>query len=301
MEISMKLGEKQTLTVVKIVDFGVYLSEPGKKAAEAGQRSPAAASCDAARVLLPKKQVPEGTRIGDSLCVFLYRDSEDRPIATMREPLLVIGGIAALKVVAVSRVGAFLDWGLEKDLFLPYKEQLSKVSKGEEILVTLYVDKSGRLCATMRGLYRLLATDSPYGAGDAVRGRVYEFSKNFGTFVAVDDRYSAMLPLHEDTASLRIGDLISATVSNVKEDGKLDLTLRRKAYLEMDDDAETVLQLIKKYHGELPFNDKASPELIRREAHMSKSAFKRAVGRLYKEHRIEIKEQSLKLLPDSPR
>ncbi len=274
----MKFGEKQTLTVVKIVDFGVYLAD----------------SKEEARVLLPAKQVPKGTRVGDRLEVFLYRDSNDRPVATTRTPRLTVGGIAPLKVVQVAKIGAFLDWGLEKDLFLPYKEQLRKVKEGDEILVTLYVDRSERLCATMRGLYPLLSTASPYRAGDTVTGRVYEFSRNFGSFVAVDDRYSAMIPLHEDTSSLRIGDVITATVSNVKEDGKLDLTFRKKAYLQMDADAETVLSLIEHYGGELPFNDKASPEVIMREAHMSKNAFKRAVGRLYKERKIAFAGQGIR-------
>ncbi len=275
----MKLGETQTLTVVKAVDFGVYLSEqPG----------------DDTRVLLPAAEVPDGIRVGDSLNVFLYRDSEERPVATTRQPPLTVGGVAPLTVAEVGRYGAFLDWGLPKDLFLPYREQLRKVKAGDEILVTLYVDKSGRLCASMRGLYALLGTGSPYRPGDTVRGRVYEFSKNFGTFVAVDDKYSAMIPLHEDTSSFQIGDVICATVRNVKEDGKLDLTTRKRAYLQIDDDALAVLKLIERYHGELPFNDKAPSELIQKEAHMSKNAFKRAVGHLYKEQEIEITEKGIK-------
>ncbi len=275
----MKFGEKQTLTVVKEADFGVYLAER---------------SDDRDRVLLPAKQVPDGTHVGDRLEVFLYRDSEDRPIATTREPSLTVGGLAALRVAQVTKVGAFLDWGLEKDLFLPYKEQLRKVSAGDEILVTMYVDKSGRLCASMRGLYSLLSTVSPYRPGDNVTGRVYEFSGNFGTFVAVDDKYSAMIPLYEDTSSLRIGSVISAAVSNVKEHGKLDLTFRKKAYEQMDADAETVMHLIEKYGGELPFDDKADPEVIRREAHMSKNAFKRAVGHLYKERLVEFTDRGIR-------
>ncbi len=277
----MKLGEKQTLTVDKIVDFGVYLTDaPGSEA----------------HVLLPAKQVPRGTRVWDRLEVFLYRDSDDRLIATTREPKLVVGSVAPLRVAQVTNVGAFLDWGLEKDLLLPYREQLRKVSAGDEILVTLYVDRSERLCASMRRLYALLDTGSPYRAGDTVSGRVYEFSRNFGTFVAVDDRYSAMIPLHEDTSSLRIGDVIRATVSNVKEDGKLDLTFRKKAWEQISGDAEAVMALIEKYGGELPFNDKAAPEVIMREAHMSKNAFKRAVGHLYKERMIEITDHSIRAL-----
>ncbi len=276
----MKLGEKQTLTVVKTVDFGVYLAEHQD---------------DTARVLLPAGQVPEGTKLHDRLEVFLYKDSKDRPIATTREPKLTLGGVALLQVVQVTSVGAFLDWGLEKDLLLPYREQLRRVREGDEVLVTLYIDKSNRLCATMEGLYHLLSTDSPYQKGDTVTGRIYEFSSNFGTFVAVDDKYSALIPPFENTSSLKIGDTVQARVTNVKQDGKLDLTIREKAYVQMNTDAEAVLQLISEYGGVLPFNDKASPEIIKREAHMSKNAFKRAVGHLYKERLIEFTEKGIRL------
>lgn len=275
----MKLGEKQVLTVVKTVDFGVYLAE---------------SQDSESRVLLPAKQVPEGTKLHDKLEVFLYKDSKDRLIATTKEPLLTLGGFAVLKVAQVTKVGAFLDWGLEKDLLLPYKEQLRKVKEGEEVLVTLYIDKSNRLCATMEGLYHLLSTDSPYQKGDTVKGRVYEFSDNFGTFVAVDDKYSARIPDFEDHSHLKIGDIIEANVTKVKPDGKLDLTIRQKAYIQMDSDAKIVLQIIDEFGGVLPFNDKVSPEIIKREMHMSKNAFKRAVGHLYKQHLIEFTEKGIR-------
>lgn len=198
----------------------------------------------------------------------------------------------------MGKIGAFLDWGLEKDLFLPYKEMTARVNAGDEILVTLYIDKSRRLCASMKGIYELLYTNSPYRREDTVEGRVYEFSDNFGAFVAVDDKYSARIPVHEDYSFLKIGDIISAKVANVKEDGKLDLTLRDKAYLQMDEDAEKVMAVIEEFAGALPFNDKASPEVIKRETGLSKAAFKRAVGRLYKERRIEITEKSIRKLRD---
>ncbi len=290
----MKLGEKQTLYVINEVDFGVYLAEHPEHRTQTIPHGKQGS--DEACVLLPAKQVPEGIRIGDPLVVFLYRDSDDRLIATTREPRLTVGSVAPLSVVQVTRIGAFLDWGLEKDLLLPFKEQLRKVSEGDEILVTLYVDKSGRLCATMRGLYTLLATGSPYRTGDIVTGRIYEFGRDFGTFVAVDDRYSAMIPRHEDTSALKIGDVISATVTNIKEDGKIDLTIREKSYLQTDTDAGEIMKLIERHNGTLPFNDKASPEVIMREAHMSKKAFKRAVGRLYRDRRIEITESGIRRL-----
>ncbi len=274
----MRLGEKQELIVVKKVEFGIYLAEH---------------EGDETRVLLPAKQVPEGTQVGDVLEVFLYRDSKDRMISTTQKPKLTMGEARPLKVVSVQRIGAFLDWGLEKDLFLPYKEQITKVQENDEIMVRLYLDKSRRLCASMKGVYDLLRTDSPYGPGDMVHGRVYEFSGNFGTFVAVDNCFSALIPSHEDHSSLRIGDVVEARVTGVKQDGKLDLTLREKAYMQMDKDAVYVMELIEKHGGALPFNDKASPEVIMEEARMSKNAFKRAVGHLYKERKIKITSEGI--------
>ena len=275
-----RLGEYQNLKVIKKTDFGVYLAEE-ENAKE--------------RVLLPIKQVPKDISLGAELDVFLYRDSKDRMIATTNKPLVTVGTLAVLSVKEVSKIGAFLDWGLEKDLFLPYHEMTTRLKEKDEILVTAYVDKSGRLCATMKKLYALLRQDAPYQAGDEVTGRIYEFGHDFGTFVAVDDCYSAMIPRHEDCKNYRIGDVIAARITNVKEDGKLDLTLRKTAYLQMDEDAKKVLEIIESYAGVLPFTDKASSEVILRETGLSKNAFKRAVGRLYKERKIEITASAIRL------
>lgn len=276
-----RLGEKQSLAVAKKVEFGFYLTEEGT--AEP-------------RVLLPKKEAPEGLNVGERITVFLYRDSKDRVIATTIEPKLVMGEFAALRVSSVQHIGAFLDWGLQKDLFLPYKEQTARVWEGDCVLARLYLDKSSRLCASMRGLYEMLRTDTPYREGTQVTGRVYEFSDNFGAFVAVDDCYSALIPAHEDHSGLRIGQEIQARIVEIKPDGKMTLTMREKAYLQMNEDAERVLHVIEEYAGVLPFNDKASPEIIMREMKMSKGAFKRAVGHLYKERRIEITEHGIRLV-----
>lgn len=275
----IRLGENQELVMVKRVDFGIYLAEDSQSET---------------RVLLPAKQVPKDIEIGDQIEVFVYKDSKDRMISTTQKPKLKLGEFAPLTVVSVQKIGAFLDWGLEKDLFLPYKEQIGKVQEKDQVLVRLYIDKSKRLCASMKQLYEMMELDSPYQRGDMVNGRVYEFSENFGAFVAVDDRYSALIPRHEDHSFLRIGDCIEARVTGVKPDGKLDLTLRQKAYMQMDQDAKRLLEILEEYAGVLPFNDKASPEIIMRETKMSKNAFKRAVGRLYKEHQIEITEKSIR-------
>lgn len=280
----IEVGKKQLLTVVKKVDFGVYLSDSLDKEAQD----------PADRVLLPIKQVPEETEVADSLSVFIYRDSEDRLIATTREPMLQVGGLAVLTVKQVGRIGAFLDWGLEKDLFLPFKEQTYKVKPGDECLVGLYIDKSQRLCATMK-VYEYLTSDSPYQKDDQVEGIVYEVSDNFGAFVAVDGKYSALVPKREAPKSLRPGMKIHARVTEVKPDGKLNLSVREKAFIQMDKDALLVLARLEEKGGVLPFNDKADAEVIRAEFDLSKNAFKRAVGHLYKERKIEIRKDSIVL------
>ena len=274
----MQLGKTQPLRIVKKVDFGVYLAE------EEDQEN---------RVLLPVKQVPEGAKTGDELEVFLYKDSKDRLIATTAEPYITLGKVARLKVKEVTKNGAFLDWGLEKDLFLPFKQQTKKVKAGDECLVGLYTDKSDRLCATMN-VYEYLSQESPYQKDDRVKGTVYEISENFGAFVAVDDKYSGLIPKREFFGQARIGDVVEARVTRVKEDGKLDLSLREKTYLQIEKDAEQVLKVIDEFAGVLPFTDKAAPEVISRELSMSKNAFKKAVGHLLKEGRIEIGEKCIR-------
>ena len=273
----MRLGEKQVLTVVKTVDFGVYLGS------------------DEERVLLPKKQVPEGIEVGDPVEVFLYKDSSDRMIATTKEPKITLGELAVLEVADVGRIGAFLDWGLEKDLLLPFKEQTVKVEKGDRCLVSLYVDKSGRLCATMK-VYPLLQTDSPYKKNDMVRGTVYGISREFGVFVAVDDRYSALIPRREVYGRMFSGQQVEARVADVKADGKLDLSVRGRIPEQMDADAQQIMERIEKNGGCLPFTDKADPERIKMEFGMSKAAFKRAVGRLLKQGKVTIDENQGKIL-----
>ena len=275
----IELGKKQTLTVVKTVDFGVYLAEKDDKE---GKDS----------VLLPAKQVPAGTKAGDELTVFIYKDSKDRLIATTKEPMLQVGQTAVLKVSQVTRIGAFLNWGLEKDLLLPYHEQTTRMQEGKDVLVALYIDKSQRLCATMK-VYHYLSTRTPYVVGDQVKGRVYEISGNFGVFVAVDDKYSALIPAREAAGKYRPGEILDLRVTEVKEDGKMNVTDRQKAYLQIEEDAESVLSVIDEFAGVLPFDDKASPEVIKREFGLSKNAFKRAIGHLLKEGKIEIKERRI--------
>ncbi len=276
----MIFGKKQTLVMIKRVEFGIYLAETMKDAEN--------------KVLLPKKQVPADMEVGDPIDVFLYKDSNDRPIATVKEPKLTLGQTARLRVVSVGKVGAFLDWGLEKDLFLPYREQTTQVKAGDEVIAALYLDKSERLCATMK-VYPYLQKESPYQKDDVVTGMVYEISHNFGAFVAVDDKYSALIPKKELYGELHVLQQISARVTGVKEDGKLDLGIRQKAHLQMNEDADKVLSLLREKKGFLPLHDKSSPEQIRETIGMSKNEFKRAIGHLYKEHLIMLESDGIRL------
>lgn len=276
MALADNLGKKVRLMIVKEVEFGVYLGNKEEK------------------VLLPKKQVPRDLEAGDPVEVFLYKDSSDRLIATTNEPKITLGELAVLKVADVGKIGAFLDWGLEKDLLLPFREQTAKVRKGDEVLAALYVDKSGRLCATMK-VYEKLRQDAPYQKDDQVEGIVYDTSDNFGVFVAVDDCYSALIPKREAFGNLRVGERVHGRVIKVREDGKLDLAVREKAFLQMDADAQMIMERLEASGGKLPFTDKADPELIKRELGLSKNAFKRAVGRLLKSGKIEIREKSIEI------
>lgn len=267
------------LTIVKKVDFGVYLA----KEQEADPEE---------KVLLPRKEVPENAQPGDEIEVFLYRDSKDRMIATVRQPKLSLGEVAVLRVKENGKMGAFLDWGLEKDLLLPFREQVRKVRPGEECLVALYLDKSKRLCATMK-VYHYLRTDSPYEKDQKVTGTLYEISDNFGAFVAVDNCYSALIPKKEPLGNARVGDTVEARVTEVLKDGKLSLSLREKAYIQMNEDAQKLLKLLEEQGGELPVGDKSSPEKIKELTGMSKNEFKRAAGNLYKQRLVQVEEHQL--------
>ncbi len=276
----LELGKYQSLEAVKKTDYGFYFVDPK------GDKNDT--------VLLPTREVPEGTSTGDVLELFIYKDSEDRIIATTTKVPVTIGALAVLNVKEVSPIGAFLDWGLMKDLLLPYKEQTIPVKEGDDILITLYIDKSSRLCATMK-VYDALSTDSTYKKEDTVSGIVYDEIEAFGVFVAVDNKYSAMIPKNELFSSLKIGDTVKARVINVRPDGKLTLSLRDKSYLQMDSDTEMIITRLKACDGFLPYNDASDPEAIKKEFKISKNAFKRAIGRLYKAGTITITDDGIRI------
>ena len=277
----IELGKIQILEVIRLVSVGAYLNSITEKSKE--------------DILLPKSQLPPELETGSEIEVFVYKDSEDRIIATTRKPKLTLGELAVLKVVETTKIGAFLDWGLEKDLLLPFIEQEGEVKKGREYLVTLYVDKSNRLCATMK-IYNLLSAKSPYKNNERVNGIIYSFNHEFGFFVAVDNKYHGLILNKEIYRNLAVGDKVEARIKRVRPDGKLELGLRESAVSEIEGDSQKIMDLLKLRNGKLKINDNSSPEKIKDELGMSKKAFKRAVGRLLKEGAIKTTDEGLEIL-----
>ena len=290
-------GKTQTLRIFRLTPYGAYVGLPGMDPDYA--------------ILLPKKQVPDNAREGEDITVFTYRDSEDRPVATTRKPLVEAGEFAYLRVKAATKIGAFLEWGLEKDLFVPFKEQEEKLEAGREVMVYVYLDKADRLLATTR-IYDHLSP-APKGAfkkNDEAAAAVYRTQQDFGAFAAVFPKgetvetgrayqklYFGLVPKEMVFTKYRVGDTFSGRVIRVREDGKLDLSTRKRAFEQLDADGEVILRKAEEYGGELPFSDNASPEIVKRELGMSRNAFKRALGHLYKERRVEILEDKVRVLP----
>ena len=274
----IELGKIQELKVIRKTSIGAYLNTKDAN--------------DEDDILLPMNQVPRDIELGDEIEVFVYRDSEDRMLATMKKPSITIGELALLRVVDTSRIGAFLDWGLERDLFLPFKEQAYRVEQDGTYLVGLYIDKSSRLCATM-DIYKFLSQESPYKENDRVNGTIYRIREDIGAFVAVSNKYDGLIPNKEFYGEYKCGDSVDVRIKIVREDGKLELSLRKEAYNEIDDDAKKIMDRLILKGGMLRLNDNSQPADIKSELNMSKSAFKRAVGRLFKERKIIITEKGI--------
>ncbi|MBO4289899.1 MAG: S1 RNA-binding domain-containing protein [Lachnospiraceae bacterium] len=272
----IELGKRQDLTVFRKRENGLYIGETEEEA-----------------ILLPASEAGSHD-VGDVLNVFVYKDSEDRLIATAKKMPIELGSAALLPVVQTAQIGAFLDWGLPKNLFLPFKEQRGRIKEGQKVPVILYVDKSGRLAASMK-IYGRLAVNGPYKADDTVTGLIYELKPELGAFVAVDGRYAGFIHRQEIYEKLQVGQTVTARVIKVREDGKLDLTPRKKAYAQMDEDAAKVMECLKSYDGVLPFGEKAEPARIQAELGLSKAAFKRAVGRLLKEGYVITGDEHIRL------
>ena len=263
----IKLGEMQTLVAANIENHGLYLKDPSDP--------------EGVTILLPKKEVPEDIEISDHLEVFVYKDSSDRLVCTTTNPKIKLGEFTMLKVAQVTKIGAFMDWGLIKDLLLPFKEQTVEVKEGESYFVGLYVDKSERLCATMK-IAKLLDNDHDVEVGAKMKGLIYNIHAEIGMFIAVEGKYQGLIPIKEVTKRYHVGSEIEFKVARIREDGRLDLTLHEGGFTQMEQDEETLYNALVANDGFLPVNDRTDKDIINKKLEMSKRAFKRALGRLMK-------------------
>jgi predicted RNA-binding protein (virulence factor B family) len=265
------LGRCNLLRIARIRHSAVYLESKDGQPGE--------------YVALPAGQLPQGAREGDELEVFVYRDAGDSLAATVRKPAAQVGQLAYLKVVETTEAGAYLDWGLDFDLFLPLSEQKYRVRTGRSYLVAVTTGRNGRLIATT-DIYKYLKAAGSYQKNDQVTGTVYSVRKDTGALVAVDNQYYGLIPESELYRDISPGETVQVRVTRVREDGKLDLSPRRLSHQQMEGDAGLILERIRERGGTLPLNDKSSPTDIKLQLNMSKSAFKRAVGRLLKDNLV---------------
>lgn len=274
-----EIGKLNNLRVVKEVEFGVYLD--GENEGE---------------ILLPIKQVPKGTKPGDALDVFIYKDSEDRIIATTEKPLAMVGDFALLRVVAVDRVGAFLDWGLMKDLLVPYREQKRKMEKGRSYVVYIYLDEeSERIAATAKLEKFLDNTKAEYLRDEEVDLLIHSKTE-MGYKAIINNSHSGVLYHNEIFQELHIGQRIKGFVRKIREDEKIDLYLNKQGYENIDEISQNIIFKLKENNNFLPVTDKSNPEIIYLTFSISKKNFKKAIGSLYKNRLIKIETDGIRFI-----
>jgi len=279
---TINVGQFNLMRVDRKVDFGFYMDDGGEG------------------ILLPKRFVPSGLQIGDTISVFVYHDSDNRLIATTQEPFAVVGDIAALKVVEVTSQGAFLDWGLMKDVFVPVSQQLSTMRLGGKYLVKLYIDaQTGRVAATEKIDKQISNDILTVKEGEKVKIQVYRESE-IGYVVIVNQVHQGLVYKNEVFTHLHIGQFIDeAFVKKIREDNKLDIGLGKQGGEKLADDNQKIMSLLKSHKGFLPYHDKSAPDEIYAFFGMSKKAFKMNVGMLYKLKLISIEEDGIHLIPET--
>ena len=249
---------------------------------------------DAGEILLPGRLMPKGAEPGNIIKVFIYLDSEERLTATTARPRAVVGDFALLNVKDNVSVGTFLDWGLEKDLLLPFGEQLSPLRRGERVLVRVYLHSSGRIAASAKLEKFIKPVDDTLSEGDEVELLVHAFS-DLGAKVIVNNSFGGLLFRNELYVKPAIGDRLRGYVKKIREDGKLDISLRKGGAQEAAADREIILEALKAHNGLLPVTDKSTPEAIAELLKISKKSFKKAVGGLYKEGLIDMTADGISL------
>ena len=275
----MELGRVNRLKVVKEVGFGLYLD-----GGEEGE------------ILLPARYVPQGCKPGDELDVFIYLDNEERLVATTQRPLAQVGEFACLEVAWVNQYGAFLDWGLMKDLFVPFREQKTRMEVGRSYVVHVHVDEdSYRIMASAKVEHYLSREKPAYGPGEAVELLVWQRT-DLGYKAIVDNRFSGLLYENEVFRPLRVGQRIAGFVRRVREDGKIDLALQKPGRAHVEDFSAVLLEHIRVNGGHTPLNDKSPADEIYCLFGVSKKTFKQAVGELYKRRLITLDGDGLTLV-----
>jgi uncharacterized protein len=275
----IKIGQYNTLEVVKLVDFGVFL--------DGGE--------DIGNILLPKNSVPAGTQLGDELKVFIYFDSQDDIIATTTEPLVQVGEFAKLRVVGVSSFGAFVDWGLVKDLLVPFSEQRRKLEEGDNVMLRVYTDKaSGRIVGSTKFNRFLDNTPAEYTVGQEVKVVIVEIT-DLGYKVAIENEHWGLIFKTESFGKLFVGKKLKAFVKELRPDGKISLSLQKAGRGKVDDLSDKVLKSLERKGGFMPLSDKSSPDEIFEAFRTSKATFKKTIGGLYKQGLIEITREGIQL------
>ncbi|WP_300229649.1 S1-like domain-containing RNA-binding protein [uncultured Bacteroides sp.] len=275
----IKLGEYNLLEVVKEVDFGVYLD-----------------GGDDGEILLPTRYVPRDCKPGDVLNVFIYLDMDERLIATTLQPYVKVGEFACLEVAWVNQFGAFLDWGLMKDLFVPFREQKMKMVKGNSYVVHVHLDEDSYRIVASAKVEKYLSKEMPeYNPGDEVDIMVWQ-KTDLGFKVIVDNKFGGMIFKNEIFTDVRTGMRMTAYIKNVRPDGKIDLELQKGGVKKVEDFADTLLEYIRSNGGSTPLNDKTDADVIYNTFGVSKKTFKKAVGDLYKKRLIVLEgEQGIRL------
>lgn len=277
---NIKVGEYNTLRVARAFDFGMYLGE------------------DKDVVLLPKRFVPHGVEVGDMLKVFVYHDSENRLIATTQQPIGIVGDIVNLKVVSVTNQGAFMDWGLMKDLFVPKSKQLMGMRVGGYYIVKIYLDEqTGRVAATEKIEPFLSNEYLTVKELEPVNLLVYRRT-DIGYTVIINNLHTGVLHFNDIFQEIQVGDSLKGYIKNIREENKIDVAIGKMGYQRVEDEAGKVLRLLKENNGYLPYNDKSSPEDIYSFFGMSKKTFKMTTGNLYKSRQIIFTQTGIKLVEE---
>jgi hypothetical protein len=273
----VKMGEYNLMKVVKEKSMGVFMDD-----GDAG-------------ILLPKRFVPPGTKIGDELNVFLYHDGEDRPIATTQKPFGVLGDIVKLKAVSVTNQGAFLDWGLMKDLFIPKSKMKNYMIPNGEYLVKIVMDeKTGRLAATEK-LEAFLSNENLTVKEKEVVDLLVYRRTDIGYEVIINNIHKGILHHNEIYRNIAVGDRFQGFIKNILPENKIDVAAGKPGYNRVEDETEKIIRLLKENDGYLPYHDKSSPEDIYSFFAMSKKTFKMATGNLYKQHKISFTTSGIQL------